>query len=359
MGTGEGLPAEGAVFCGLCTGNGTQDHRNTNTEQEGDGERAEGDVSGTREAAVPSSAGGETEKKNVEINDRGVSSEAVGARVNQNNVTSVVPETKSKEPSSVVGGGEHQNADRENARAELKERKAAGSSDGAAAGENQKSPKAVQLEVESIKDVVAGTSKVKETEADKTEGESPSQCTSNKDENLREETALVQVSDTSVVGEVEMSEPVNENDGFKTPKKKKKKRVQKKGVAAAVGVAKKACKSEGADGAKCWSVAIASTVRESSSESESEDETDLTDSSQTSEFAIIKSGYSEQNIKEFLEVTKGRRKIDVEDFFPDLKMFLNSAAFLVKKASGSNLTEQERWRLKNFVVKTRSSLNQK
>ncbi|MGH0124017.1 UNVERIFIED_CONTAM: hypothetical protein FKN15_015706 [Acipenser sinensis] len=168
------------------------------------------DVSMTREATVPSSAGGETEKKNVEINDRGVAepSEAVGAGVNQNNVTSVVPETKSKEPNSVVGGGEHQNADRENARAELKERKAAGSSDGAAAGENQKSPKAVQLEVESIKDVVAGTSKVKETAAGKTEGESPSQCTSNKDEILREETALVQVSDTSVVGEVELSEPV-------------------------------------------------------------------------------------------------------------------------------------------------------
>lgn len=158
-------------------------------EQEGDGERAERDVSVTREATVPSSAGGETEKKNVEINDRGVAepSEAVGAGVIQNNVTSVVPETKSKEPSSVVGGGEHQNADRENARGELKERKAAGSSDGAAAGENQKSTKAVQLDVESIKDVVAGTSKVKETEAGKTEGESPSQCTSNKDENLRKD----------------------------------------------------------------------------------------------------------------------------------------------------------------------------
>lgn len=183
----------------------------------------------------------------------------------------------------------------------------------------------------------------------------------NKTESI-EENASEKVSEMSNMA-MEMSENINDNDGFKTPTKKKKKKFLKRKNIEVVETREKEQPPK-KEGQKPWSVLAASTIHESNSESEREEEEEeeevvLTDSSQCSESILLKSGYGEQDIREFLLLTKGRRKIDVEDFFPDLSLFVNSAAYLVKKSSGSNFTDQERWCLKNCLIRVRSKLNQK
>lgn len=165
----------------------------------------------------------------------------------------------------------------------------------------------------------------------------------------------------SVGQEEKMEEGGTESfSDFKTPKKKRqgKKRTRDEIVC------KKASNAEDSEevqsspqaktsGEKMWSVSIACKAPEDSSEIDSEEEASFTDCSQGSESSFTSAGYSVKRIKEFLEITKGRRGINVGEHFPNLEMFLLSARYTLQKASGSGITEQEGWRLKNLIAKVR------
>lgn len=57
-----------------------------------------------------------------------------------------------------------------------------------------------------------------------------------------------------------------------------------------------------------------------------------------------------EQIKEYLQMTKGRRGINVGEHFPNIEMFLLSAKYSLQKESGSGISEQEGWRLKNLIA---------
>ncbi|MGH0171414.1 UNVERIFIED_CONTAM: hypothetical protein FKN15_060383 [Acipenser sinensis] len=93
---------------------------------------------------------------------------------------------------------------------------------------------------------------------------------------------------------------------------------------------------------------------------DSEDEGSLTDSSQASQSLGAykpRGGYSVQSIKDFLEQTKGRRGIDVEDFFPDIDLFLSSVRGLKQIVSAQEtFSTQELVRLKYISSKLRGNV---
>ncbi|XP_058845122.1 uncharacterized protein LOC131697790 [Acipenser ruthenus] len=156
-------------------------------------------------------------------------------------------------------------------------------------------------------------------------------------------------------------ETVEEKFKFKTPKKKRqRKREDDETAKKRANVIEE---SEAAPGKSKttvpWSVRVASKTPEESSEIDSEEEAVLTDCSQTSDSALSGTGYSVSNIKDFLEITKGRRGINIEDHFPNISLFLLAARFTSQKASGSDLTEQERWRLKNLIARVSKQLKKK
>ncbi|GLD72271.1 uncharacterized protein AKAME5_002359500 [Lates japonicus] len=66
--------------------------------------------------------------------------------------------------------------------------------------------------------------------------------------------------------------------------------------------------------------------------------------------------YTATEIKRFLEQTKGLRLITVEEYFPDLKLFLRSAKILTRKSGMTEdvLSDQEIYRLKKHIVKVKS-----
>ena len=71
------------------------------------------------------------------------------------------------------------------------------------------------------------------------------------------------------------------------------------------------------------------------------------------------SRYSPAEIKSFLRKTKGSRMVKVEDHFPDLNMFVESAKPLTRKSGNTgddSLTEQEGYRLKKLLLKIRPQL---
>lgn len=58
----------------------------------------------------------------------------------------------------------------------------------------------------------------------------------------------------------------------------------------------------------------------------------------------------------FLQDTKGMRSVRVDDFFPDLKMFLDSVKLFMKntdRSDQSTFSDQEVYRLKKLMVKVR------
>ncbi len=61
----------------------------------------------------------------------------------------------------------------------------------------------------------------------------------------------------------------------------------------------------------------------------------------------------------FLQDTKGMRSVRVDEFFPDLRMFLDSAKLFMKntdRSDQSSFSDQEMYRLKKLVLKVRSQI---
>ena len=59
-------------------------------------------------------------------------------------------------------------------------------------------------------------------------------------------------------------------------------------------------------------------------------------------------------IKKFLQDTKGIKAVKTEQFFPDLRGFIRSVAWLRTDTEG--FTKQEGYRLKKLVTKVRAQL---
>lgn len=69
--------------------------------------------------------------------------------------------------------------------------------------------------------------------------------------------------------------------------------------------------------------------------------------------------YSTAEIKKFLQETKGARNVKIENWFPDLKLFLESARVILKSSGGNgedDLTEQEVYRLKKVLIRVKNAV---
>lgn len=63
--------------------------------------------------------------------------------------------------------------------------------------------------------------------------------------------------------------------------------------------------------------------------------------------------YSVKDINDFLDVTYGKRIVNVQDFFPDLDGFINSVKKLKKHAGTDQLSQKKRYRLSKLVGKVK------
>lgn len=73
----------------------------------------------------------------------------------------------------------------------------------------------------------------------------------------------------------------------------------------------------------------------------------------------VKTAYSLNKIQSFLQTTKGMRSVKVEDYFSDLKLFLESVKYFTKNTEGpdqSTFTDQEVFRLKKIALKVRTQI---
>lgn len=59
-------------------------------------------------------------------------------------------------------------------------------------------------------------------------------------------------------------------------------------------------------------------------------------------------GYDVQNIKHFLRITKNRRNVKVENYFPDIRLLVERSRFLMSEGC---FTDKEVYRLKKIVRK--------
>lgn len=85
---------------------------------------------------------------------------------------------------------------------------------------------------------------------------------------------------------------------------------------------------------------------------------ELTDDDCLSEMSDFPSNYDEEQlytvkeIKDFLDETFGR-KVEVKDFFPDMKKILASAIKIQKTVNYEELSRRKRFRLKKIVTNLR------
>lgn len=91
---------------------------------------------------------------------------------------------------------------------------------------------------------------------------------------------------------------------------------------------------------------------EYSSESDSEKEI----STQTMLKLREEEKYDLDKFRRFLQVTKGKRNVVVEDFFPNLANFIESARDVMKIVGGDGLVETEIYRLRKLVQKTKAQM---
>lgn len=91
---------------------------------------------------------------------------------------------------------------------------------------------------------------------------------------------------------------------------------------------------------------------------EEEDNVSADEESNASKLATRRKSklYTLEQINDFLDVTKNVRNVRVEDFFPDLQLFLTSCAVAVKKASLSELEQAKRYRLSKFTTTVRNTI---
>ncbi len=66
--------------------------------------------------------------------------------------------------------------------------------------------------------------------------------------------------------------------------------------------------------------------------------------------------YPANILKSFLQRTKEMRNVVLEQHFPDMQGFYNSARYVVKHRAESDLTDQEVFRLKKLIIKVRKLL---
>ena len=69
--------------------------------------------------------------------------------------------------------------------------------------------------------------------------------------------------------------------------------------------------------------------------------------------------YPFTKLRSFLQDTKGMRSVRVDDFFPDLKMFLDSVKLFMKNTDRADqlfFSDQETYRLKKLMLKVRSQI---
>ncbi|RXN00469.1 hypothetical protein EOD39_9411 [Acipenser ruthenus] len=59
--------------------------------------------------------------------------------------------------------------------------------------------------------------------------------------------------------------------------------------------------------------------------------------------------YTLDEFKLFMESTKGKRGVKIENFFPDLRLFLHSAHIVTQKATLEEFDQRKRYRLKKYV----------
>jgi len=73
----------------------------------------------------------------------------------------------------------------------------------------------------------------------------------------------------------------------------------------------------------------------------------------------VESAYPFTKIQSFLQRTKGLRSVKVEEFFPDLQLFLDSVKLFMKNTEFSGqltFTDQEIFRLKKLMIKVRAKI---
>lgn len=87
----------------------------------------------------------------------------------------------------------------------------------------------------------------------------------------------------------------------------------------------------------------------SDSDSDRESDSSIPDGQNTN-------GYSLEQIRRFLEVTKGKRDVVVDDFFPNRKLFVDSAKWLMRQRNSDGLRDTEVYRLRKLVQKVRAQL---
>uniref|UniRef100_G3Q8R6 CCHC-type domain-containing protein n=1 Tax=Gasterosteus aculeatus TaxID=69293 RepID=G3Q8R6_GASAC len=90
---------------------------------------------------------------------------------------------------------------------------------------------------------------------------------------------------------------------------------------------------------------------------DSDSEEGLSDCSDAPITANKKKMYGAEKISMFLKKTKGKKGVEVIDFFPDLNLFYISARHHMSRREESGLTEQEGYRLKKLLGKVRRAIN--
>ncbi|ROL48490.1 hypothetical protein DPX16_0373 [Anabarilius grahami] len=98
-------------------------------------------------------------------------------------------------------------------------------------------------------------------------------------------------------------------------------------------------------------------------ESYSADEVSGSDSEKESfdSFSNVKkdfSGYSLEKMRSFLQSTKGKRNVEVTDYFPDRMLFIESARVLMRERGDNCLSNPDVYRLKKIVQRLSSQLRQ-
>lgn len=91
--------------------------------------------------------------------------------------------------------------------------------------------------------------------------------------------------------------------------------------------------------------------------SESESERETVDSLINANLENF-SGYSLDRIRHFLQSTKGKRNVEVIDYFSDQTMFIESARLAIRRRGENCLSNPDVYRLKKIVQRLNSQLNQ-
>lgn len=177
----------------------------------------------------------------------------------------------------------------------------------------------------------------------------PGDCGNNKNESVATNEGMhegggSETSEQAILGDALDADMLEDQSLFKTPslkrktKGKRKDRVSKKATGIVAGDARE-LDSE------------LSNVEESAVDSDCESSDSV---SSVSQKRSVRSAYTLDKIKKFLQTTKGMKGVIVEDYFPDRELFINSSRTLMKEAGA--FTEQEVFRLKKIVQKLKLNL---